>query len=1733
MPASPRLNLERVADGWARASWRLWFLQCVRARGLTSPCVSVSSGDYLTRSIASRALLAQRIREHTSLVPLLRMKLELALSSSPDGPTVARSSLHDFLSSVDSRYRTSLERKLELLAIGRRDTPRPGPRPPHGESWVIDLTRRRIPPPLRRLLSRGLDFVPTPSPRDECWMNAIADIDHALNRAESHARKSAERHLADPSNSPPLLFTPSDVSSVRAIIASQLCSYKPRTAPNMPADEAAALQFLRDDHTLVVVPADKGGAVVVLDAVDYVAAARSTLDHPAVGLTPEDVLTTELQEVRDSVSTLTPDLRPILFPDPASRLSYAYVLPKVHKLPPGPRDHTTVLSLKWRPVVSAIATPTCNIQRFLSHLLLNTVYADHAPEHIANAEQLLESNTSVSAGHRLVSFDVVNMFGSVPIGPAIDLVISLWCEKYISASGISPTQLHELLRLCTCPTYVHPDGSLRRQTVGLPMGGPISPVLCMLYVAWIIKRACLPSEWLFRYVDDTLASVPVAVDAASLVSSLEVADPEGVVKWSFELSSSAHSPSLPCDPIPPGTLALPFLDLLLPDVPGPLNPRPYSKPCSVTRVADAASGVAPAHHRAWAMSLLHTYTRRYVRPPTGPPPTPLVPVAPLTCYGDPPELSAGRRALGVVALTPVIRSRASRAGYSSRWVSSVLDDFMHPRPKEPHEPIWVTLPPWFPVPHIRRALSTVGVDVSTTGRPWSIGAFVNSRRRAPHVGGAVVYAYRCHSCSVVYVGETTRPAERHVAHASLDSRVGQHVVDFPSHVFDTPVILASAAREHCRLFLESVYGNAVPRARSLNHPDVPPDSTMHERRRMGALLRIPAEWYTVLHARGFVKRAYERLRRKFGELPPPPPRVPTYLSGPPPISTWEAIAPRVASPSPRIPVPRVILASPPHVTSVRDCHVCRARPLDCQHRLRVPCCMPACESWLCDVCAGGLVRLFTCGAHRPDGAIVTDGDPPYLSQCFECGSLVRPAADVLMCEDDDCVRLVCRVCRPHVRLQVPGKRRRSPVRVSAPTEWRCASHALREPVFARSTSDCRGPSDAPPDSIVLRDVAVSATPTPDVAAATRCLSPHHTKLWCHPARLLTRITSPLPNRGCPHGMCRMCCFAESLYGPLSFPSTPHSCPFHMRPSQRFRAAMPGPPHGDPRLLPSSPLPPPRLGRCLPRQCPQPAPYPLRAPPATPSCRPVRVLPPVPSPPAPHSPRPLMVVPWSRHTEAPPLLTWSDSPPPPPHPLPTHPPPEPAALVVDGLAPSLPLSPLPLVSPSPPSGLQLIGPPPSSCLSPCTRVLPPSVPVTPAAGGCCRPPDPPPDPASPLDIALSATPAPARAVVTHCLSPHHSRLWRHPARFLTRITSPSPARGCVHGMCRMCCYAEALYGPLSPSNAPHSCPFHMRPSLRFRAAMPAPHCCDPRLPAPPPHGVLMRAPPPSPAPLPRPPSPSSPPRAALVLPLAPATPTRPAVSGRPLPPVTTPPAAFVLPLTSVTRPRPSCALPAPALPSPVPTVAPLLRCRHPPPLPCLRRPGPPTPAPLCSPLQRVRYSPLSPPAPGVACVAVRPSAPAAHSRVVCKRARPVWGRSVPTDTPSRPAVVLASRSPLLKRRARAVSPQPHVFHVVGDLSTVCRAAFAPLPPQLRRGRVTDAHRKIVCACSSHSAWWATGVRARLHFSVSHPGRCPHRMCRFCCNVTAINGGVSARHQPCPVHGLPSRSLLAAWRHGGRA
>jgi len=280
---------------------------------------------------------------------------------------------------------------------------------------------------------------------------------------------------------------------------------------NLTYAQCAALKDLRKDDGIVILPADKGNATVILDKDEYSKKMKSLFDDMTTYRPVSRDPTTRIEKkIVKSVRNLhrlghiSDKLKDRLLPS-YSNPPQAYGLSKIHK------EDTPL----W-PIISSIGSPTYmyRLAKELAHILSpptgNTTSTVRNSSHFV--QQLRE--VQVDQDDILVSFDVVSLFTKVPIDEAIEVVVMRLKDDdtLVERTSIPADDICSLASLCLKSTFFQFEDQLYEQIEGAAMGLPLSPIIANIYMEHFEELALTssilqPKVW-GRYVDDTFVIWP-------------------------------------------------------------------------------------------------------------------------------------------------------------------------------------------------------------------------------------------------------------------------------------------------------------------------------------------------------------------------------------------------------------------------------------------------------------------------------------------------------------------------------------------------------------------------------------------------------------------------------------------------------------------------------------------------------------------------------------------------------------------------------------------------------------------------------------------------------------------------------------------------------------------------------------------------------------------------------------------------------------------------------------------------------------------------------------------------------------------------------------------------------------------------------------------------------------------------------------------------------------------------
>ena len=618
----------------------------------------------------------------------------------------------------------------EACATSREGTPSPTPpsRSSQGSSneepnpkWVINLSNKPLTSAQRSVLAKGPNFAVTP--RQPPNLEYITAIEAACTKL---SQQDAEELRAD----------------VNRVLRS---SHPPK--PNLTKAQNIALRELKRDRDRIVLTADKGVAMVVMDKQDYINKANQLLNQNTYKVISKDPTTTiknkliNILRVIKTKTGLGSYSYKAMYPTGCVPPKF-YGLPKIHK-PDTP----------LRPIVSSCGSVTYGVAKELAKILKPLV--GKSPHHINSTQDFVEQakHFTLEAGECLSSYDVSALFTSVPIDPALivikDLLVKDNTLKERTVMEVEDIIL--LLEFCLKNTYFSFQGHFYEQIEGAAMGSPVSPIVANLYMEYLEQKALStaphPPKYWGRYVDDTFV-IHKEANKQSFLQHINSVDP--AIRFTVEDNKEDGS--------------IPFLDTIVkPEADGSLSITVYRKPTHTDQYLQWDSH----HHLSAKFSVIQTLSHR----------------ASAVCSN--PELLQKEKQHLRKALTKcnypkwALDKVEKRLNRSTRQVNDGGNNSAQPANHGVQSKGHIVIPYTQGLcESIKRICGRYGIQTHFKGGKTIKNLLVSPKDKEPMLNqSGAIYRYQCNNlgCDDEYIGETSRTfGERYKEHLKAPSAIHHH-----------------------------------------------------------------------------------------------------------------------------------------------------------------------------------------------------------------------------------------------------------------------------------------------------------------------------------------------------------------------------------------------------------------------------------------------------------------------------------------------------------------------------------------------------------------------------------------------------------------------------------------------------------------------------------------------------------------------------------------------------------------------------------------------------------------------------------------------------------------------------------------------------------------------------------------------------------------------------------------------
>ena len=248
--------------------------------------------------------------------------------------------------------------------------------------------------------------------------------------------------------------------------------------PNISKEAAKAIKELRRDQEKVILTADKGVSMVVMEKKEYIRKSEDLLNQSTYIALTTDPTNKCKNKLINLLKTLKAEggidnnTYKRLYPTGAVPPKY-YGLPKIHKK-----------GTPLRPIISSRASATYETAKELAKILKPLI--GKSPHHVYNNKDFLESIKDIKEEEDecIMTYDVSELFTSIPIDTTINIIKKQQEDDKDLHSRTNMTIKHIccLLEFCLKNTYFKFNGEFYEQKEGAAVGSPISPIVANLFM---------------------------------------------------------------------------------------------------------------------------------------------------------------------------------------------------------------------------------------------------------------------------------------------------------------------------------------------------------------------------------------------------------------------------------------------------------------------------------------------------------------------------------------------------------------------------------------------------------------------------------------------------------------------------------------------------------------------------------------------------------------------------------------------------------------------------------------------------------------------------------------------------------------------------------------------------------------------------------------------------------------------------------------------------------------------------------------------------------------------------------------------------------------------------------------------------------------------------------------------------------------------------------------------------
>jgi hypothetical protein len=381
----------------------------------------------------------------------------------------------------------------------------------------VNLSTSTLGPNEISLLSKGLTFVPKPAKINAHEVfRSLDEFGRRLKLAHFFSDKkdieNSKQHLfrekSDWEPDPQLL--PQQIHDTIQEMEEKISKIGLENGPsNLTKNEKMALKNLKNDPQIIIKPADKGSATVIMDRQDYLTEGNRQLSNAMhyrkIGEPVHPTIKNKVNAILKNLTTkrtiTVKQLEYLQVPE-NPRPRKLYLLPKIHKDP----DKWTVKDKipPGRPIVSDCSSDTYRVAEYIDHFLApqatkHASFVKDTPDFLKKISQLRPNPNSF-----LVTIDVDSLYTNIDNKEGLEAVRKIF-ELYPDRDR-PDQELLDLLKLCLENNDFMFNGEWFLQIWGTAMGKKFAPnyanIVLALWESVALSKCPLKPDIFLRFLDD-------------------------------------------------------------------------------------------------------------------------------------------------------------------------------------------------------------------------------------------------------------------------------------------------------------------------------------------------------------------------------------------------------------------------------------------------------------------------------------------------------------------------------------------------------------------------------------------------------------------------------------------------------------------------------------------------------------------------------------------------------------------------------------------------------------------------------------------------------------------------------------------------------------------------------------------------------------------------------------------------------------------------------------------------------------------------------------------------------------------------------------------------------------------------------------------------------------------------------------------------------------------------------